>query len=140
MTTRFQLIDEARTWQGVKWRHLGRGRGGVDCAGFLVCVAQAMSLEYVDLKVYSHTPDGSELRAAMDTCLDRVPHGKQRPGDIALMRFGTDPIHMGILTDTYPNMGIIHAHALHRMVIEHPYTGEFVARTSLYYSFRGLED
>ena len=129
MATRRQVVDEARKWVGVKWRHMGRDRAGIDCGGLVCNVANALGVEHIDMRIYSHVPDGFELRAVMDKCLDRIDHTAARYGDLVLMRWDRMPVHIGILSDTYQPLGLIHAYAAMRGVVEHTFSGEWPART-----------
>ena len=36
------IVAAARTWLGVPWRHQGRTRQGVDCAGLVVLVGRGL--------------------------------------------------------------------------------------------------
>ena len=45
--TREMVVAEARTWIGVKWRHQGRTREGVDCIGLP---------QQADMKVWGNQP------------------------------------------------------------------------------------
>lgn len=44
MATRAQIVEEARSYLGTKWLHQGRTRDGVDCAGLVACVGNALGL------------------------------------------------------------------------------------------------
>ena len=42
------IIAAARAWLGVPWRHQGRTRQGVDCAGLVVLVGREFGLAAYD--------------------------------------------------------------------------------------------
>jgi cell wall-associated NlpC family hydrolase len=42
------IIAAARSWLGVPWRHQGRTRQGVDCAGLVVLVGRGLGLDDYD--------------------------------------------------------------------------------------------
>ena len=140
MVTRRQVIDKAREWVGVRWHHLGRARAGVDCAGLLIVTARELGLGYLDDPVYGTVPDGNRLREKMDECLDRVRYKDRRPGDIALMKWKESPTHLGILTDGFDPLGMIHAYAVMRKVVETRLDEDWMKKIVSFYSFRGLED
>lgn len=116
------FITEARTYLGVRFRHQGRSRRGVDCAGLLLASMAAIGRPIADLEAYGREPLGGGLRAMLVSNLgDPVPKADMRPGDVALMKFRGEPSHVGLLGD-YPHVGcsLIHAYAADVMrVVEH---------------------
>lgn len=131
------LIVAAREWIGTPFHHQGRVksangiRGGVDCLGLLIGVAKELDLHVasiplatLDSKQYGHIPDGDALEYALRKWL--MPVTDPRAGDIALMRFDGNPQHLGIISN-YPNdgLGLIHAYAHARKVVEHSFNDEW---------------
>jgi len=133
MTTRQDIIDTARKYLGVRYKHQGRTVYGLDCLGLLVRVAHDLGLSKDDNTDYGPVPDGRRLMAEMDARLERVAKGK--PGDVLLMRFDKNPQHLAIMTDK----GIIHSFAQARAVVEHGLNSEWSDRIVRTYSFRGIE-
>lgn len=137
-----EIVAAARGWLGTRFHHQGRlkatarQRGGVDCLGLLVGVAQelglrsrakgAVSLTALDNREYGHLPDGGVLREVLEAHLLPVTAGGWRAGDVLLMRFDKAPQHLAIVTD-YPEggLGIVHALATARRVVEHPLDAEW---------------
>jgi cell wall-associated NlpC family hydrolase len=114
IATNLDIIEAARTWKGVRWRHQGRNRLGVDCIGLLRVVADQLGLiPGVDFDGYGRMPDG-RLRPELDKLLVRRV-GPYQLGDVLLMRFEKEPQHVAIVTDK----GIIHSAAQARKVVEH---------------------
>jgi cell wall-associated NlpC family hydrolase len=115
---RDRLLDEARQWVGVRFRHQGRTRRGVDCSGLVVCVAGKVlgfdPNEYIGQPRYGKKPDIKELRQGLKTFCVRIKESEARPGDVVLMSFDNEPTHIGFLTST----GIIHSTAQKRGVVE----------------------
>ena len=64
------IVAAARSWLGVPWRHQGRTRQGVDCAGLVVLVGRELGLADYDTTAYGRRPEGQgfveHFRAAMD--------------------------------------------------------------------------
>jgi cell wall-associated NlpC family hydrolase len=59
-----ELIVAARTWEGVRFRHQGRSRTGVDCIGFPVCILRDAGLlpeDFADNACYGRAPNTSEF-------------------------------------------------------------------------------
>lgn len=107
------LIAEARTWVGVPFRHQGRSRAGVDCAGLFVCVARALDIAVpFDRTDYAWEPDDA-LHRTLEAHFERVP--SRVPGDILLIHMGGMPRHMALWT----GRSIIHAYTPLDAVVEH---------------------
>ncbi len=133
MTTRQQVVDEARNWLGVRWAHQGRSRAGVDCVGLVVRVAHALNLSTFDTADYSRQPDPARMRALMAEHME--PVAAPQIGDVLLMRFEVEPQHVAIVTD----IGIIHAYAQVRRVVEHRFDSVWLGRVVGAYQFKGIE-
>lgn len=112
------IIQHARDWIGVRWRHQGRSRGGVDCVGLCLCVAGELGLKVGDVRDYPRRMDGSQLSAHLAAALQPVRREQGQQGDIALFRDGGFPVHVGFLALKNGEQTVIHAHARRRKVIE----------------------
>jgi cell wall-associated NlpC family hydrolase len=132
MITRQEIINAARNYLGVRYKHQGRTRFGLDCLGLVVRVAHDLSLSNEDSTDYGSVPDGKRLMREMDARLDITMNAK--PGDVLLMRFDKNPQHLAIMTDK----GIIHSYAQVRGVVEHRLDDEWAKRIVRSYSFRGI--
>ena len=132
MITRQDIINAARNYLGVRYKHQGRTRFGLDCLGLVVRVAHDLSLSNEDSTDYGSVPDGKRLMREMDARLDITMNAK--PGDVLLMRFDKNPQHLAIMTDK----GIIHSYAQVRGVVEHRLDDEWAKRIVRSYSFRGI--
>lgn len=135
MTTRQQIVDEARDWLGTRWFHQGRSRAGVDCIGLVIRVAHALGLSTFDTADYSRQPDPVRMRALLDEHMTKIPVASAQIGDMLLMRFEKEPQHVAIVTD----LGIIHAYAQVRRVVEHRLDSVWRARVVAAYQFKGIE-
>lgn len=100
-----QLVEAARAYLGVPWRHQGRSRMGLDCAGLIVLACQDCGIPVVDLKAYTRHPWRDGLVRSLEANFGRVDEPAQ-PGDILLFRYTREPQHLAIATDR----GIIHSH------------------------------
>lgn len=135
MTTRADIVAEARQWLGVRWHHQGRNRAGIDCIGLAIEVAHAFGLSRFDITDYSRQPDPVMMRALLAEHMDAIAVASALPGDLLLMRFERDPQHVAIMTDT----GIIHAYAQARKVVEHRLDSQWKARIVGAYRYKGIE-
>lgn len=135
MTTRADVIAEARQWLGVRWHHQGRSRAGVDCVGLAIKVAHALGLSSFDVIDYSRQPDPVMMRALLAEHMDAIPVAGALPGDLVLMRFEIAPQHVAFLSD----IGIIHAYAQARKVVEHRLDSQWQSRIVGAYRYKGLD-
>lgn len=130
MVTREQIVEAARAYLGVRWRHQGRTAQGMDCLGLIVAVARDLGLPHVDQTDYSRQPDGVRLRQELEAQMDRVE--TFQPGDVLMMRFDLNPQHVALVTDR----GIIHSYAQARRVVEHGMDDLWRKRVISAYRFR----
>jgi cell wall-associated NlpC family hydrolase len=133
MTTRADVIAEAKRWKGVRWHHQGRSRAGVDCIGLVIKVAHALGLSGFDIADYSRQPNPAMMRGLLAEHM--TPIATPEPGDVVLMRFEREPQHVAILTDA----GMIHAYAQARKVVEHRVDSIWQSRIVGAYRFKGLD-
>ena len=135
MVTREQIIEQARTYLGVKYRHQGRNKAvAVDCVGLVLGVAAELGIPHCDAPGYSRRPDGTllpEMYAQTDPVV-----GPGQPGDIAVFHWNGEPMHLAIMTA--PDR-IIHAFALNRMVCEHRIDDRWRQRIACFRAFPGVK-
>jgi cell wall-associated NlpC family hydrolase len=120
------IVAAARGWLGVRWRHQGRSRDGVDCVGLIVMVRREVFGECFDMTDYPREAVDETLREVCDTHAVRVD--EPRPGDLLLMSWGHQR-HIGIVGD-YPfgGLSLIHAYMPARKVVETRLDEKFMAR------------
>lgn len=129
MTTRAQIVEEARTWIGTRYRHQARRKGvAVDCIGLVGGVALACGVPNAaewerdtDLHCYARTPDPALLMAACERFFDKVPARSAQAGDVLLFALQEQPRHFAIVVQSEPAR-VVHAYALlsARRVVEQP--------------------
>ncbi len=117
--TREQVVAAAREWINTPWSHQHRLRGvGTDCAGLALGVAADLHLARPEVPAYSKQPANGSLLKYCNDNMQRV-HGLAL-GRVALLKFGTEPQHLGILGDySLGGFTLIHAYATSRKVVEH---------------------
>ena len=109
MTTRQQIIDEARTWLGTPFHHQGRLKGvGADCAGVVDGVARAFGFSGNVPVNYGRQPDCKAMKAVLNEHMDPIPVAEATLADVLWFAFDGDPQHVGIITD----IGILHSYSL----------------------------
>jgi cell wall-associated NlpC family hydrolase len=118
------IVAEARTWLGTRFHHQGRVKGvGVDCAGLIVCVAQAVGVYITDCSDYTRIPDGELLKQLCDQQLISIAHHDIAVGDVLLFRIEREPQHLAIVGNydgdcNQSGLSMIHAYAPARCVVE----------------------
>lgn len=123
------FIAEARSYvaQSVRFRHQGRSRRGVDCAGLVAVSLAAAGVSYIDSPAYGRHPINQGLRGYLVRNFGpSIPADSMGAGDVALMRFGGEPCHVGIVA-THPQGGLslIHSYATLKRVVEHRIDAEW---------------
>jgi len=133
MTLQANVVTAARGWIGTRFHHQGRlkkcasHKGGVDCLGLLVGVANELNLHSesgrkltsYDERDYPHAPDHVRLRHMLSGLMDEISMQDIQMGDIALFNIDGYPQHLGIITPIGDGKGIIHAYAPAKAVVEH---------------------
>ena len=135
--TRQQIIDQARTYQGVPYLHQGRNKGGVDCIGLIVAVL--MDLDIHDFSYacnYSIYPDGQTL-------IDRVAEhctatANPQPGDLLIFRIRKAPQHCAILSSRNGEETLIHAYQGVEYVSEHGFDAKWRSRLVQAFALPGV--
>ena len=130
MTTADALIACARQFIGVRFAHQGRTPEGLDCLGLLILTARksrvkiaGMDAASLDVPHYGTRPDAALLKHKLDTHLRCIAQDAVREGDIVLLKIDGSPQHLALIAD-YPlpgELGMIHAYAPARKVVEHRY-------------------
>lgn len=148
MTTASVLIGIARRFIGVRFAHQGRTAMGLDCLGLLMITAEeagimldGVPINQIDIPPYGARPDVVLLQARLDAALQTVPLHSIQVGDVVLLNIDGSPQHLALISD-YPmigEMGIIHAYAPARQVIEHRYAESWQRATYRAYRLPGLE-
>ncbi|MGM0739747.1 MAG: C40 family peptidase [Bacteroidota bacterium] len=134
----------ARSWIDTPYRHQGRSRRGVDCAGPLVLIAQAIGIgdQFNDQLIYSTNPETFSLKQQMDSVLAQIGKDEIRPADVLLFKIDVHPQHVAIVTD-YKNGGLamVHCYSRIKRVTEHRLAQIWLSRLVQAYRIPGiLED
>lgn len=116
MTTRPQVVAEARSLIDVPFKHQGRSREGLDCVGVAIMVVHALGLSDFDITDYGRAPNVEQMRGLLEKHLDYVPFRDVQPGDILWLR-APEPQHLAIVTSTEPLM-MVHAFSKVGRVVE----------------------
>jgi cell wall-associated NlpC family hydrolase len=134
---RNRVVSEARSFVGVDFRHQGRSRQGVDCAGLLYCVFDRIVGLNGNYNQYPNGLKSGMVFRKMKDYGDRISQKDAGPGDVVLMNFHGSSTHLGILTEC----GVIHADGPLGKVVEHSVNESFViynGRIVAYFRIKGV--
>ena len=104
------IVNEAKKWIGVKFRHCGRNKNGVDCIGLIIKVAHELDLSQYDTNSYARRPHVAEFLRGFKTHMDPICKSHMTHGDVLLTKATRFPVHCGILeVDEYGQKWFIHS-------------------------------
>lgn len=112
---RTKIIEEARSYLNVPYKHLGRNRQGIDCAGLIYNVFNSVIGMPDDCLDYNQQYNSTFAFRQISRYGKRIGRKQAKPGDVVLMGINNVTSHFGILTDK----GVIHASTLRGRVVEH---------------------
>lgn len=130
-----RLVQAARRYKGVRFRHRGRSESWLDCAGLGKRTYQDCGVELPDFRLYGPEPhkDGllQHMTAALADPVHIAPVRRQwlQLGDVVLFRFKTEPHHVGLISD-YPTGGLafIDADGMEGRVVERRLDDKYLSR------------
>lgn len=110
----------------VRFRHQGRTLKGLDCIGVIVHAFTAAGFNMVDRTDYGRMPAQRKLAESLaqhfgPPVLQAAPVKPVdlQVGDVVAMAWGDEEAHVGLVVDHPYGVGIIHAYAIAKRVIEH---------------------
>lgn len=151
MPTRADFLAEARTWQGVPWRHLGKDRNGIDCGQLVLAVGRSLGITTYKVDRYPKRPrsrdaQGEFLKRFVQHfrdagCVDKTV-ADLAPADLLILRLDKYPFHCGIYTGGAGNGHFIHSYAEKPWmgVVEMPFSDRFRRAWTHCLSVPGLSD
>lgn len=144
MTTRAELVAEARSWLGTPWVHQGRMKGVAgDCVALVTMTGKAKGLTTFDITDYVRKPDGVALLALLRRYLIEIPVAQMQPGDVLCFVFNRIPHHIGVAGDYRGEGGglsVIHGdNSATQMVVEHRLDERWRARICAAFKYPGIE-
>lgn len=148
-------VNFARTWLGTRYQHQGRrkkneqDRGGVDCLGLLMGIAGDLSLVDKhglplvahDHRIYSKQPDADFMKQCLRAAMEEKPFSALQPSDVILLEMDGNAQHVGLCVQNdiwgAGELGIIHAYAPARGVVEHRLDDAWKARVCACFTLIG---
>lgn len=137
-SNRLVIINKAREYLGVPYRHQGRTHLGLDCIGLLIAIWRDTGLAYDDFNGYGENADIKTMAKKLDKHFIRI-RGEPLPGDVFWMR-AQDGLerHLALYTE---NNTIIHSTNWgSKRVVEHRYTPQDKAKTFGILRWKGFID
>ena len=130
------VVEQARKWLGVKWRHQGRTEYGIDCVGLLVVVARGLGMDHTDSTDYKRYAHGSEfLKHLNESGLISQNISDVGEGSVLVLLDRAYPCHVAIQSIKYDKPHIVHAYAPRRKVVEDVLTDQWLAKRVAAYEF-----
>lgn len=141
MRTRTDIIEHARSFIGVPWRHQGRSRAGIDCVGLVILVGRELGVMAYDTNDYQRHVMGPGFLRHFRAAMVEKKIVDAQPGDVLLFRDRQFPCHSTILGERKGRLTIIHAHALRRQVLEEEMESEdWMQRRIACFAFPEVEE
>lgn len=153
MITRADVQAKAREFLGTpfKDKHRLKGKkGGIDCVGLILLVAEELQISYNDTETmrgadylnYSLSGINSFVLTECRKRLIEKPVSSLKAGDVMVMRVPDVPCHAGIATDVGGVLYMIHAYNSGKdpKVVEHILDQAWRRRISGVFSYPGVEE
>jgi len=127
------IVEEARTWVGVPFRHQGRSRQGIDCIGLPIMICRELGLLPKDFETstYGRLPTGEMIDRLGEQC---IASDVVVPGSLIVIAWTKTAAHVGICTGA----NMIHAYETVGKVVEHGYRGRWVRMTHSAWKLPGV--
>ena len=130
------LADAARQYIGVRFRHRGRDRRGLDCAGLVWAAYRDLGTILPEFLLYGREPHRDGLTQHVQAALGAPVIGPQ-DGDVLVMRYEREPHHVAVVgSHDYAGtqaLTIIHADGWNGRVLEQRLTPDMVSRITHVY-------
>ncbi len=136
--TRDDIVRQARTYIGTRWRQFGRDHSGVDCIGLILAVCHDLGIPYKDRPDYQRrVPDPEIFRNEIILQTNEGDPSRLLQASLLMLRQPVYPCHCGIVAMDGKTPMIIHAAMKYRKVMEEPLS-QFLASIVRVREFPGL--
>jgi len=137
--TRDDVIRQARSYIGTRYRHQGRSVRGLDCAGLIIRVAWDLGASTYDTSGYGRHSSSHDFLDKFAANMDTIAYTKVKPGDVILFRDDIFPQHCAFYSEVGRQPFIIHACARKKKVAEERMDDFWFGRRVSAFRFRGIE-
>lgn len=120
------IIEEAHSWIGTRFKHQGRikisleDKGGCDCLGFVMGLGfktkHGKELKNFDQNIYPRLLTSNTLLEQLDFLLEH--RDEITLGSILLIRINNWPQHLAVVVEIDPEIVIIHSYLQARGVVK----------------------
>lgn len=131
------IVTVARQYVGTPWRHQGRTRSGMDCAGLIIAVTEQLGIARLGRLAYTRLPDTSIIDRMMETYCE--PVADPEPGDLLRFAIVGRPQHLAVAGDYENGLSLIHAHQSVGAVCEHRLDEKWQRRMVGAYRIKGIK-
>ncbi len=135
------VVEEARRYLGVPFRHQGRNASGLDCAGVPIAAARELGLVVYDVTGYQRNADGVSLVAHFRRagCREILPVSAMADGDVGIFNDSVYPCHVAVFSTKYGARHMIHAYARERRVLEEAFAFDWPRKLIHVFRLPGVE-
>lgn len=128
-----RVIDAARSWVGVPFRHQGRDRSGIDCVGLPIVICKDLGVLPAEFDVanYGRLPTGQIIELLQRQCKKL---SEPVPGSLVVIAWDKLAAHVAICTGPT----IVHSYQSVGRVIEHGYRGRWLRVTHSIWALPGV--
>jgi cell wall-associated NlpC family hydrolase len=131
-----RLVEAARRYKGTRFRHRGRSSSFVDCAGLGWRIYHDCGVDLPDFRLYGPEPHNDGLVQHMTVAFGAPVHVAPvrfcdlQLGDVVVMRFQTEPHHVGMIADYVKpgHLSLIDADGMEGKVVERRLSEKYLAR------------
>jgi hypothetical protein len=114
---------------------------GVDCAGPIVNIAQAIGFVFEDPKKYPKAAAAYHIRQIFDSLFEKIEAEEIKPGDLLIIRWGEGEDHIAIVGDyCFGGLSMIHCHIRAKKVVENRLAGAWRAKIAQAYKIPGVAE
>lgn len=139
--SRKDIVTEARKWIDTPWKHQGRTKLGIDCAGLIILVGKTLNLVDYDTTDYQRRTHGTEFLHHFRKNMNQKSVLSALPGDVLIFRDSKFPCHSTIVSENNNARTIIHAFASRKKVIEERLDqGDWMSKVVACFEYKGLND
>lgn len=137
------IVDAARSYVDVPFKHMGRTRHGLDCVGLVAiagCDVGLKDISDIHIPTYGRVPRPTLFDMALRCELVKCEYGQVRPGDVLLFSIRKLPQHLAIYAEREGVPYMIHAYSRFKKVVEHRIDRDWEQRLIAVWKWPELEE
>jgi hypothetical protein len=138
MNMRDQIVEEAKKWLDVPWRHQGRTQRGIDCAGLILQVGNSLNLCDYHVTRYPRNTHRDHFVDHFHNIANRKPVKDRQQGDMLLFRDGLYACHCGFLEVEHGVEYVIHAYYQREKTVRERLNDDMIHKLTHCFEFKGV--